>query len=115
MVNKAHFGDFLFLHLIFIIYSIISLLEKTASKYPFISAEFIFCLAGMIIVTGIYAVFWQNALKKLPLVIAYSNKGIVILWTMLLGAVFFSEKITLNNITGSVIIIAGIVLVSKND
>lgn len=108
-------SDYVFLHSIFILYAFVSLFEKTASKYSFLSIGFLLSFSGMILITGLYAFLWQKALKRFPLVVAYSNKGIVIIWTMLLGVLFFSEKITFNNILGVAIIIAGITLVSKND
>ena len=39
------------------------------------------------------AVIWQQVLKKIPLTIAYGCKGIIIVYGMLWGALFFSEKI----------------------
>jgi drug/metabolite transporter (DMT)-like permease len=54
-------------------------------------------------------------LKKFSLFVAYSSKGIVILWGLIWAVLFFQEKIKINNIIGAVIIIIGIVLVSKNE
>ncbi|HPS31022.1 MAG TPA: EamA family transporter [bacterium] len=111
-INKL---DYILLHLLFMLYAFISFFEKTASKYSFFSTGFLFSLSGMILFTALYAFLWQKALKKFPLVIAYSNKGVVVVWTMLIGVIYFSEKITFNNILGAAIIITGIALISKND
>ena len=61
---------------------------------------------------GIYAIAWQQIIKRLPLTFAYANKAIGVIWGMFWGLVAFGESITPKKIIGAVIVIAGIVLYS---
>ena len=59
----------------------------------------------------VYAIIWQQLLKKYPLNIAYANKGTLPLITMVWGVTLFNETITLLMIVGAIIVILGIGLV----
>lgn len=106
--------DILYLQLIFVLFSFIGVIAKTASQYDLFSKGFIkyYILELLLIIT--YAYFWQKVIKNINLVVAYSNKGTVIIWNLLWAILFFRENITINNIIGSVIIIFGIVLVTSD-
>ena len=62
-----------------------------------------------------YALFWQQILKKLPLVTAYANKAITVVWGLLWGMLVFKEKITVFNVVGALVIIFGIYMVVAAD
>jgi len=103
------------LHLVFIIYSIISVIGKKASGYKFLSKEFIILYLLEIFILVIYAVLWQKVIKKIDLTIAYANRGIIILWTMVWSVILYNETITANNLVGAFIIIIGILVVVKDE
>ena len=63
----------------------------------------------------VYAVLWQQFLKIMPLNTAYANKSVSTVWTIILGAMVFHEKVTRNMVIGAVLIIAGIYLVVTAD
>lgn len=71
-------------------------------------------LIGAIGVMGVYAILWQQVLKRIELSMAYMFKGTSIVFVMLLAYVLFGEQITWNNIVGAIIIIVGIVLFAYN-
>lgn len=106
--------DILYLQLIFVLFSFIGVIAKTASQYDLFSKGFIKCYILELLLIIIYAYFWQKIIKNINLVVAYSNKGIVIIWNLLWSVLFFQENITINNIIGSIIIIFGIVLVTND-
>lgn len=103
------------LHLCFFIYSFVGVAFKWAVRYPLtdIRMYMFIGIGGLILV--VYAVLWQKVLQLMDLSTAYSNKGIVIIWTLLWAMMFFKEKITLMNIVGSIVIILGIVLLSFSE
>lgn len=103
------------LHLAFLIYSSSTLVSKLASGEEFLSIRFCGLYAGVIILLGIYAVIWQQVLKHLPLVFAYANKAVTVIWGMVFGYCIFAEQITLTKVIGAVIIIAGIVIFSLGE
>lgn len=102
-----------FLHLTLLFYSISGVCSKMAAHQPFLSARFIlfFGLLGVILV--VYAVLWQQVLKRVPLTTAFSNKAVTVIWGMLWGVLFFKEQITWNMLLGAGIIIAGIITVVR--
>ena len=76
-----------------------------------IQAIALYCLAFFML--GVYAIMWQQVLKKLPLTIAYSNRAISILLGVMWGVLLFSEDISLTMIIGLAIVLIGVVLVVR--
>lgn len=109
--NKSKIASFVMLHAILLMYSFCSVFSKFAAGAEFMSFQFILCYGLMMIVLAAYALLWQQVLKRMPLTTAFANKGVVIIWGMIWGALFFSEAITWYMVVGSVIIFTGIVLV----
>lgn len=107
--------NILFLQIAIIIYTTSGIMAKKASQYGFLSKQFIMFYCLEILILGIYAVIWQQIIKKFDISVAYSNKGISIFWSLLWAVIFFNEKININNIIGAVVIIIGIMMVSSND
>lgn len=92
------------------LYACVSLFTKYASQQEFVSWNFMLGVMGAVGVMGLYAVLWQQILKRVELSVAYMFKGTSIIFVMLLACLLFGEQITWNNILGTIIIIAGIVL-----
>lgn len=103
------------LHIIFLLFSLIGVCSKTAAGQEFLS--FKFCLFYGMVIFGlfVYALVWQQMLKRLPLVTAYANKAVTVVWGIIWGYVFFGEKVTVNKLIGAVIVIAGVILVVASD
>ena len=101
---------FLILHIALLIYSIGAIFSKLASDQSFLSFPYFFYMGLLFLSLVIYAIVWQQVLKRVPLNVAFANKGITIVWSMIFGYFLFHEKITVMNIVGSLIVIAGIVV-----
>lgn len=99
------------LHILLLIYSLLGICSKLAAQEEFLSFKFCLFYFVVILNLGIYAICWQQIIKRLPLVTAFANKAITVAWGILWGMLFFHEKITVNKVIGAVIIIVGIVLV----
>lgn len=93
-----------------LLYACVSIFTKYASQQEFMSWEYMIGLFGAFAVMAIYAVLWQQILKRIELSMAYMFKGTSIIFVMLLAYILFGEQITWNNIIGAIIIIVGIVL-----
>lgn len=107
--------SYFFLHILFFLYSFIAVFGKLAAKHDIKTFAF-FSFCGLIIlILFVYAVLWQQILKKMTLTSAYSNKAIVVIWGMLLGNILFGEAVTIGMIIGAIIIIAGIYLVANDE
>lgn len=106
---------FICLHGLLLIYSLSSILSKLAGLEPFLSWKFCLYYGGMIAILGFYAIAWQQILRHLPLVTAYANKAITVIWGLVWGALFFEESITIFQILGCIIIIAGVYLMALDE
>lgn len=95
------------------IYACTSLCTRYASQQDFLSWKYLFGFAGAIGVMGIYAILWQQVLKRIDLSTAYMFKGTSLVFVMLLAALLFGEAITWMNVLGAIIIILGITLYAK--
>ncbi len=104
---------YILLHLLLFFFSFCSVFSKLAASYEFLSWQFCLFYGISIMILGIYAVLWQQIIKKMPLVIAFLNKAVTIIWGMIWGTLIFSEKITLNMIIGCIVVIIGVVMVVK--
>ena len=70
-------------------------------------------LAGGLCYVGGFA-FWLNALKLLPLSVAYPLGSIAYVGVIFFSALFLSEPITLFKIIGVALICAGVFFISLN-
>lgn len=86
-----------------------------AGKSEFLSIRFFFFYGLVLMNLFVYAIVWQQILKKLPLVTAFANKAVTVIWGMLWGMLIFKEKITGWNVLGAAIIMVGIFLVVNAD
>ena len=93
-----------------LLYACVSIFVKLASQQHFLSCRYLLSLGGAIGVMLVYAILWQQVIKRIELSTAYMFKGTTIIFTMLFAYWLFGEQITWNNIIGAMIIILGIVL-----
>lgn len=106
---------FILLHVIILLYSLSGIASKAAGLQAFLSAKFFIFYGISLLLLFVYALFWQQILKKMPVTTASSNKAVTIVWGMVWGALLFSEMITWKMILGAVIIFVGIYLVVTAD
>ena len=85
-----------------------------ASRHELLSWPYFLWITGAVAVMGLYALQWQQVIAKMPLSMAYMFKGTSLVFVLLISALLFGESITTNNMIGSAIIIAGIVLYAKS-
>lgn len=115
MNKKSKFKYYILLHVLFAVYSLSGVSTKLAGQHKFLSFWFIFFYGLVILNLGVYAIVWQQIIKKLPLNTAYSNKAITIVWGILWGFVFFQEQIKWNMLLGAAIVILGVIVVVRAD
>ena len=105
MKNK---GSFLLMYLAFFIYSLSGIFSKLASTKDFLSFSYILCFVGVIFILGVYALLWQQVLKRIPLSVAMANKPFVLVFGTLWAVLLFGEIIGVKFFIGIAIIIAGL-------
>lgn len=107
--------DWVLLHIALLIYSIVGIFSKNAAKYPFLSKKYIMFYCGVLAVMFIYAVIWQQILKKMQLNIAYGNRAIVVVWGVLWGILLWGDRLCWQQVIGLLFIILGIVFVGSEN
>ena len=107
--------DYAFLHISILIYSVTIVLSKVASDFAFMSFGYIMCYGGMVAILGIYAILWQQVIKRFEPSVAYSHKSVTVIWALLISGFLFGENITLGNVIGTILIVAGVVMVSQDE
>ena len=96
-----------------LIYACTSIFTKMASQQEILSWPYLLWIASAVGVMGLYAILWQQVIKRMEISTAYMFKGTSLIFVLLISALFFGEVVTVNNIIGSIIIVGGIVLFAK--
>ncbi|MEF2655711.1 MAG: transporter [Eggerthellaceae bacterium] len=103
------------LHVLLLFYSLSGIFSKNAAYQPFLSVSFVLLYGGMLAVLFIYAIGWQQIIKRLPLTVAFANKAVTVVWGIVWGVLFFGETVNAQMILGALLVIAGIVIYSIED
>lgn len=114
-MKTLKYGKYCMLYGVFILYSFSTVFSKLAAGKSFLSFEFIALYGIMLLILGIYAILWQQILKKFELGVAYANKAVVVVLGIVWGRLFFDERININKIAGAILIIVGVYLVVRTD
>ena len=97
-----------------IVYSFADICAKLASAHPFLTGGYILWIGAEFAVLGLYALCWQQIIKRVDISVAYSNRAAAIVWTTLWAALVFHEHISLQNVLGIGILFAGIWMVNRD-
>lgn len=100
------------LQAVIVIYTISSVMAKFASGNEVLSFRFLLFFGLEFIFLGLYAVLWQQMLKRFELSIAYANRAMSLLWSMIWAVIFFHDRITIKNIGGVALVIIGIIIIN---
>lgn len=109
--EKGRMRDYLLLHALLVFYSVGAIFSKMAAGQPLFSFRFILYYGIVLCNLACYAMFWQQILKRIPLTVAFANKAVTIVWGLIWGFLFFQEAITIGKVLGSLLIIAGVLIV----
>ncbi len=115
MKKKNRFADLLFLQVAVLVYSLSTVCANFASKNEFLSLGYIFFFGLEFVVLGIYAILWQQAIKRFQLSVAYAGRAMSLLWSMLWNFLIFSQGITLGRVCGALLVMAGVVVMNLEE
>ena len=113
--KKTKLKDICILQIVIAIYTLSTVCAKFASGQEFMSFQFILYYGIEMIILGVYAIIWQQLLKKFDVSIAYANKAMGLLWSIVWAILIFNETITIKNVIGVIIVIAGTIIVNSED
>lgn len=105
---------FIFLQAIVMIYSLSSVMAKFASGERVFSVRFVFFYGLEFLALAVYAILWQQAIKKVDLSIAYANRAMNLLWAVIWAILIFKESVSVKNIVGVIIVSLGILIVNSD-
>lgn len=113
--KKSFIKNIIILQVIILIYTLSTVTAKFASQEKFLSFKFIMLYGLEICILGVYAILWQQIIKKFEISVAYANRAMSLLWSIVWAIVFFGEQITLKNIIGVIIVIIGTIIVNSDE
>lgn len=102
------------LQAIIVIYTVSSVMAKLVSTSQGEPVKALMFFGLEFVLLAVYALFWQQMLKRFELSVAYANRSMAILWSMIWAVVFFHEKITLRNILGVLLVLVGTIIVNMD-
>ena len=104
--------DYIQLHLNILLFSLTSVFSKFASiqynRHGLSSPLLYLFLFLMVANCGIYAITWQQVIKKFSLSTAYANKSVYLLWSQIWAVVVFHENLSIQNIIGILVVLFGV-------
>lgn len=104
----------LILQAVVVIYTLSSVVAKFATKEELFSFSFFLFYGLEILILGVYAVLWQQMIKRFDLSIAYANRAMALLWSALWAVVLFRENLEPKQIVGISLVILGTVIVNTD-
>lgn len=104
-----------FLHILLAVYSTSGIFSKLAAAEQLLSFRFCLYYGCLIALLGIYAIGWQQIIKRLPLTTAFANKAVTVIWSMIWGAMLFREKITVGKMIGALLVVVGVVVFAMDE
>ena len=116
-IEKPRVGirQILILQAIIVIYTFSGVFGKMATNgHAFLSREFLLYIFLDLCVLAVYALLWQQALKRFDLHVAYANRAMATVWGIVWAYFIFAEMITVMNIIGTLLILAGTFLVNSD-
>ncbi len=107
-MKQARVRDYLFLHLVLLLYAAVSVVSKIASSHELLSLPFLLLYGVKLTALAIYAMLWRESLKHFSLTSAYLQKTVTVVWALIFGVVLFGERLTADKLIGTVLIVLGL-------
>ena len=73
---------------------------------------FLLLYGAEIAVLGVYAIIWQQMIKKFDLSVAYATRAVALLWSLLWAALIFGEPVTGKKALGVALVVLGTAVVN---
>lgn len=105
----------IFTNIMFVLYSLTGVLGKYAAGEEGITVRFIVLYGLYFFLMGVYAIGWQQVIRRIPLMVAYANKAAVVLWGLIWGVLLFHEIVTIGKLIGMAMVMVGIILSAGSD
>lgn len=107
--------DFLQLQSAVVIYSLSTVAANLAAQHPFLSVKYIVFFGLEFVILALYAIVWQQMIKKFQLSIACANKAITLVWSMLWNYLIFHTGITPWKVAGVLLVVVGVIVMNSDE
>ena len=112
--KKQHIRSLVGLHLSILLFSFTGICSKYVANNAAIHGLFdmrtLLFLALMVLICGVYALLWQQNLKRFDVNVAYAHRSVYNIWSLLWAVLIFHERLTPGNLIGTLLIIAGVLV-----
>ena len=112
MNQKISLKNILVLQAVVIVYTLSSVVAKLATGEEVFSFAFFLFYGLEIVILGIYAILWQQMIKRFDLSVAYANRAMSILWSAVWAVVLFRESLGIKQLIGVAFVVVGTVIVN---
>ncbi|MBR2402119.1 MAG: transporter [Lachnospiraceae bacterium] len=114
MREKISVKNILILQGVVVIYTLSSVVAKFATGQELFSFSFFVFYGLEILILGIYAILWQQMIKRFDLSVAYANRAMALLWSAIWAIVLFHDTLALKQILGIAFVVLGTVIVNSD-
>lgn len=111
--KKLGIVDLLQLQSAVVVYSLSTVAANLASKHEFLSFKYILFFGLEFVILAAYALIWQQMIKKFQLSIAYANKALTLMWSMVWNFIIFHNGITPFKVVGVVLVVIGVMVMNS--
>ena len=102
------------LQAVVIVYTLSSVVAKFATGKELFSFSFFLFYGLEVFILGIYALLWQQMIKKFDLSVAYANRAMALLWSAVWAVVLFGDRLDEKRLFGIFLVIVGTVIVNMD-
>lgn len=97
-----------------VIYTFSGIMSKNVSANGDNPLKMLFFLGMEFVFLGVYAILWQQLIKRFELSVAYANRSMAVLWSMLWAVCFFGDRITAKNMAGVLLVAFGTLMINTD-
>ena len=106
--------NILILQAVVIVYTLSSVVAKFATGKELFSFSFFLFYGLEIMILGIYAILWQQMIKRFDLSVAYANRAMAIVWSAVWAIVLFKDVLAIKQVVGIAFVVLGTVIVNSD-
>lgn len=104
-MRNVKMRDIFRLQAVVVLYTFAAVIGKFAAQQT--GTAFFLLYGAEIGVLGLYAIFWQQMIKRFELSVAYANRAAALLWSLIWAVFIFGERVTFQKLFGVALVIAG--------
>ena len=114
MKGTISIKNILILQAVVVIYTLSSVVAKFATGQELFSFSFFLFYGLEIVILGVYAILWQQMIKRFDLSVAYANRAMALLWSAVWAIVLFRDTVALKQVLGIAFVVLGTIIVNSD-